>query len=68
MLWLPQVAVKLVMALPPLLPAVKGTLTLFTPADTVPMVGAEGTVRGVTLPVTAPPPVPAALVAVTVKV
>jgi hypothetical protein len=61
-----------VIALPPLLAgAVKGTVALALPAVAVPMVGAPGTViaAGVTLFDAADaPPVPLALVAVTLKV
>jgi hypothetical protein len=59
-----------VIALPPLLAGtVKATVALALPAVAVPIVGAPGTVAGVTLFDTAEAgPVPTALVAVTVKV
>ena len=58
------------MVLPPLLPgAVKVTLACALPPVAVPLVGAPGTVAGVTLFEAADAaPVPALLVAVTVKV
>ena len=65
-----EVTVYDVMVLPPLLPgAVKVTLACALPPVAVPMVGAPGTVAGVTLLDAADAaPVPALLVAVTVKV
>jgi hypothetical protein len=59
-----------VIALPPLeLGAVKATVALALPAVAVPMVGAPGTVVGVTLLLAAEAaPVPTELVAVTVNV
>jgi hypothetical protein len=59
-----------VIALPPLLAgAVKATLALALPAVAVPIVGAPGTVDGVTLlDAVEAAPTPSALVAVTVKV
>ena len=65
-----DVAVYLVIALPPLLDGVvKDTVACALPAVAVPMVGAPGTVDGVTLLDAADAvPVPTELVAVTVNV
>ena len=64
-----QVAVYPVIADPPSLAgAVNATLAVPLPGDTVPIVGAPGTVRGVTDTVPDAAPVPAAFVAVTEQV
>ena len=62
-----QVAVNPVIALPPLLAGgVKAMLTAALPTVAVPMVGAPGTVRGVTFTPADGAPVPTALIAETV--
>jgi hypothetical protein len=60
-----QVAVKPVIGLPFAGPGVKLIVALPLPGAAVPMVGADGTVNGVTATVPEAGPVPAALVAVT---
>ena len=64
----PQVAVKPVIALPPLFDGgVKAMLATVLPAVAVPMIGAPGTVRGVTFVGVDAVPGPTALIAVTVQ-
>jgi hypothetical protein len=55
-LWVPQVAVKLVIGEPLSAPAVKATETLPLPRVAVPMVGAAGTVRAARVAVAVPVP------------
>ena len=63
-----QVAVKAVMALPPLLAGgVKAMLATVLPAVAAPMVGAPGTVNGVTITAADAAPGPKLLLAVTVQ-